>query len=98
MSYILYRRNKEDQTPLHCAASGGHNELVKMLLEELREPPRHVDTKDNQKRMPLHLAAANGHLDVVQTLLEKGAGHCAKTTGGKNALDLAIDNGHTYGI
>jgi hypothetical protein len=52
---------------LHVAAAGGHEALVKTLLEE---PWCKVNQVDDANRTPLYLAARFGHEAVVNRLLE----------------------------
>ncbi|PTY00414.1 hypothetical protein DB345_00695 [Spartobacteria bacterium LR76] len=58
-----------DQPLLHLAASGGHEECVRLLLERGFDPDRrdHMD-----KATALHFAAGEGRLEVVKILLEAG--------------------------
>ena len=53
------------QTPLSWAASEGHEEVAKQLLEEGVD----ADSKDDDGQTPLLLAAGNGHEAVVKQLL-----------------------------
>lgn len=46
------------------------------------------------KVTPLHLASQSGHLDMVKLLLDNLADVCLRDAGGRNALDMAIDEGH----
>ena len=89
---IYYCRNYKDHTPLHCAAIGGHNTLVEVLINDFNAE---VDPTDRNCFTPLLLAAQAGHLNVVIRLLEHEAQAWRKVEE-FNALDLAIDNGHEY--
>jgi len=53
-------------TPLAWAASNGHDEVVKMLLESKDVNP---DQPDGGGQTPLMYAAENGHEGVVKVLL-----------------------------
>jgi ankyrin repeat protein len=65
---------------LHCAATGGLDWLVELLLERgadvnARNLVRFHDatlTSQNEQT-PLHCASAQGHAAIVRTLLECGA-------------------------
>ena len=76
-------------TPIDCAANKGHENVVQVLVNAGAD----INPTDKQQTTPLHLAAQEGHLNVVTLLLESNAdaGKCANT---RNALDMAIDNGH----
>jgi ankyrin repeat protein len=54
-------------TPLNAAASNGHLDVVKYLLE------KGADTSCKVGRTPLARAAASGHLEVAKVLLQHGA-------------------------
>lgn len=88
-------RNSFGDQPLHCevvkhlggiigagAASGGHSDVVKYLLERGApiNVPNNVSSwglghRDSAQdgTTPLHFACADGHVTVVQALLQKGA-------------------------
>jgi len=57
-------------TELHEAATRGHIDSVRTLLEH-RADPNAREPGDNTT--PLHWAAAHGHVDVVRALLDAGA-------------------------
>lgn len=92
-------RDDEDQTPLHFAASRGHDETVRLLLEYGAS----IDTQNLYGYTPLMFAAQNCQLNTVRLLLAEGADldkevpvykegrHMFNQT----ALSLAVDNGCT---
>ena len=90
--YYKSYRNEDNQTPLHLAARGGHQEMVELLVSKHHAE---VDARDKQDRTPLHWAAVTGHSDVVTTLLQHKADLTAVSAdlGGRNALEIAIDRG-----
>ena len=53
--------------PLHSAASRGHVEVIKALLEK---PGIQVNEKDVYSCTPLHWASQHGHVEVVKELLK----------------------------
>jgi hypothetical protein len=57
-----------DWTALSLAASRGHLEVVRLLLEGGTD----TEVEDHMKTTALHLAVKNGHKAVVQLLLERG--------------------------
>ncbi|KAI9857093.1 MAG: hypothetical protein M1824_005018 [Vezdaea acicularis] len=57
-------------TPLCLACMCGHEEVVRVLIEEGLADP---NVRDLSQFTPLHAAATNGHLEVTRLLLEHGA-------------------------
>ncbi|XP_052180919.1 ankyrin repeat-containing protein ITN1-like [Diospyros lotus] len=79
-------------TPLHVAASEGHLEFVRELLDNNKALARVLD---NRRWSALHLAAANGHDKIVEVLVEANANMCLTPDGdGRNPLHLAAVEGH----
>jgi ankyrin repeat protein len=76
--------------PLHSAASGGHQEIVEMLLNARSN----VDTIAGSGRTALQYAALKGHRVVVTTLLKAGANVNLATAFGETALQLVISGKH----
>jgi ankyrin repeat protein len=91
-------------TPLHWAATAGHADIVKHLIE--RGANLAAEEEDGLK--PLHQAASRNHAEVVKLLLTAGVdpvtpktrdihrGWCgnAPTTYGQTPLMYACHNGH----
>ena len=73
------------RTPLHCAASEGHEAVARLLLESKAD----VDAKDNDGSTPLHCAAWGGHEAVARLLLESKAHVDAKDNDGRTPLYYA---------
>ena len=78
-------------TPLQYAATGGHLDAVRTLLDA----GARVDAVDSVGRTPLMWAAWKGKEDVVQELLKRGANAKATTETGWTALRYAEQGGHT---
>ena len=69
-SHVVNIKDKAGRTPLHLAASKGHAQCAKQLIEA----GAGVNMEDNKGgQTPLTLAAVSGHLDTVQLLLRHGA-------------------------
>ena len=67
--YDLDSKDDYGRTPLSRAAEGGHEAVVKLLLDERADLD--VNCKDRNGRTALLWAAEKGHEAVVQQLLEK---------------------------
>jgi len=77
-------------TPLHWAASGGHEDAIEWLLSKGAK----VNVTDKVGDTPLHKAAWRGHMSAVQMLVERGeADRSIRNKEGKLAVDLCkLDN------
>ena len=63
---LSYSVNRYRQTLLHIAASGGHVEMIKMLIDAKAD----ATALDIDNRTPLHLAARNGRVEAVECLMQ----------------------------
>jgi uncharacterized protein len=77
--------NKPGWTPLHYAASGGHAEIVQLLLEH----SAYIDAQSPNQSTPLMMAAMYGNTRTLSVLLEAGADASVKNQKGMTALDFA---------
>ncbi|KAH9313384.1 hypothetical protein KI387_028419, partial [Taxus chinensis] len=81
----------EGKTPLHVSVIAGHLESVQLLVGAGAT----VDAKDKVGWTAIHCAASCGYLDIIKFLLESGNKYI-RNNDGKNALELALDNGHQH--
>ena len=77
--------NKTGWTPLHYAASGGHVEVVQLLLGHAA----YIDAESPNKTTPLMMAAMYGNPQTVELLLAEGADASLKNEKGMSAMDFA---------
>ena len=82
--------NELKAAPLHSAAAGKHEKIVKLLLDRGADP----NVREQGGFTPLHAAAQNGDLETIRALLLGGADLTIKSTNGKSAMDIAMDGGH----
>ncbi|KAK4478595.1 hypothetical protein RD792_014083 [Penstemon davidsonii] len=85
-------KNKSGFDPLHIAASQGHHDIVKILLQH---DPGLSKTVSQSNATPLISAATKGHLAIVNELLAIDSSLLEiSRSNGKNALHLAARQGH----
>jgi hypothetical protein len=77
--------NKTGWTPLHYAASGGHTQIISMLLEN----NAYIDAESPNGTTPLMMAAMYGTSAAVKRLLQEGADPQLKNQQGLTAVDFA---------
>jgi uncharacterized protein len=77
--------NKPGWTPLHYAATGGHLEILQILLDE----NAYIDAESPNKSTPLMMAAKYGSPAAVRLLLEAGADPRLRNELGLSAVDFA---------
>jgi ankyrin repeat protein len=76
---------------LYGAASYGHSEAVKALLDAGAD----AEAKDANGYFALFIAAQKGHSDVVKIMLDAGADVEVKDSEGHTALYFATQEGHS---
>ena len=77
--------NKTGWTPLHYAASNGHQAIISLLLEN----HAYIDAESPNGSTPLMMAAQYGTALTVKLLLEAGADPLLKNQLGLTAIDFA---------
>lgn len=83
-------RDRDDNTPLHCAAASNAVLVAQMLVRAGAD----VNARRNKDGWtPLHCAAHRKHLDMVGFLLKKGAHANAHTNDGRTSHEIALAKG-----
>ena len=77
--------NKTGWTPLHYAASNGHVDVIKLLIEN----HAYIDAESPNGSTPLMMAGMYGNAQSVKLLLEEGADSLLKNQIGLTALQFA---------
>jgi ankyrin repeat protein len=77
--------NKKGWAPLHYACANGHDDIVKLLLDN----SAYIDAGSPNGTTPLMMAARGNHLSTVKVLLDAGADSRLKNQIGLTALDFA---------
>lgn len=77
--------NKTGWTPLHYAATGGHLEIITLLLDK----HAYIDAGSPNGSTPLMMAAGYGSPEAVKLLLASGADPLLKNQQGLSAIDFA---------
>lgn len=77
--------NKPGWAPLHYAATGGHLEVLRLLLDN----DAYIDAASPNGSTPLMMAAMYGTSEAVKLLLDAGADPTLKNALGLSAIDFA---------
>lgn len=83
--------NKTGWTPLHYAATHGHLDVIRLLLEQ----HAYIDAESPNGSTPLMLAAKYGSREAVKLLLDEGADPRLKNQLGLTAIDFAYQAGRS---
>ena len=78
--------NKTGWTPLHYAATHGHLDVIRLLLEQ----HAYIDAESPNGTTPLMMAAHYGTPEAVKLLLAEGADPTLKNQLGLSAIDFAF--------
>lgn len=81
--------NKTGWTPLHYAAARGHDDIVRLLVDNFA----YVDAESPNLTTPLMMAAMYGSASTVATLLDAGADPSLRNVQGLGALEFAQTTG-----
>ena len=87
----VHRKSKGNKSYLHIAASYGHMNLCKMLLETYKLD---VTSTDNSGWSVIHCAAESGNTELFQYFVENGCDVYSTTNFGKSCLHIAASKGH----
>lgn len=85
-----WSRSEQSLTPLHRAAIGGNDGILRALLIKRRA---NVEKKDNFGQTPLHHVVKNGHLGAVALLLAHNASVSSRDTKSFTPLTYAVTHG-----
>ena len=78
-------------TPLHFAASYGHFEICKFIIEKINvKNPRN----SRNGTTPLHMAAVNGHTNVCRLIIDLVVDKNPRNDNGITPLHWAAEDGH----
>ncbi len=85
--------DEDGRTLLHWASSGGHLDMVELLLTTYKADP---NTADEEQWTPLLSASSAGALPVVRRLVAAGARLDARTSAGGTPLHYAASKGREH--
>ncbi len=88
---LLEAVNENGETPLFHAASNGHEDWVRALLDKNTD----FNKSNSNGTLPIHTAAQHGSLPIVRMLISAGADpRATDATNGGTALHWAADGGN----
>ncbi|MDR1530252.1 MAG: ankyrin repeat domain-containing protein [Burkholderiales bacterium] len=78
--------SRKGWTPMHYAATGGHNEIIAVLFDYLAD----LNARAPNGTTPLMMAVRQGHPATVKLLIDLGADVNLRNDSGASAMDWAI--------
>lgn len=87
----LHTLDENGKTPLDRAFSSGHMALAEMMLRQVKDDERELESKTP----PMHRAAYLGLTDAVQSLLRIGIDPAQLDSLSETPLHKAVREGHT---
>lgn len=94
VEFLLAREaqiNHPGWTPILYAATNGHTEIIKVLIEN----HAYIDSSSTNGLTSLMMASRGGHLQAVTLLLDEGADANLKNDRGETALEWALRGKNT---
>ena len=86
----INERDDKGRSALHGAASGGHLDVVNLLLQY----SAYVNIRDNEGQTALYPAATLDYIEIIEALLNAGIDSGLKNDSGRTAQDIAETKGH----
>lgn len=86
----LNKPNKKGITPLHIAASEGHVDVLRILVEAKVD----INVANNDGTRAVFMAAQYGYIDALKTLIEAKADLNIPRNDGITSVFMAAQNGH----
>jgi len=87
-------RNARERTPLHFAATAGHENVIQLLVKLGAD----LEVMDSIGSTPLHYAARNGQVDALRALINLGANPDAQDEIGTQPIHAAAFGGNEAAI
>ena len=93
--YPKQKHEHDEKTNLMIAAENGHDEIIKLLLDNGADINAKTKSFDGGSSA-LIMAAENGHTSTVKFLLENGANPSSKNKRGQTAFHIATERGNKF--